>query len=1470
MFTKIKRALSLALTLSLTLSLCVFAAPSVLAAGESFDDPIIISTESELATLAAQVNGGASKTGVYYRLGADITLGAWTPIGTVDRPFDGNFDGGGYIISDMTISSSSAGCFGLFGRTGANATIKNLTLTGVSIINTHDTNATFLGALVGDNYGEIQNCHATGSITGDTYSVVGGLVGRNDTKMIHGCTADVGVTGYTVGGLAGGNIGPITYSSASGTVNGFGAGGIAGDSTGAYAAIENCYATGAVTGTQYAGGIAGCLNYDAEISDSFSTGTINTSTHRGGVVGIIESDGGTVSDCYWNSTNGSIDAVGNGSSTSGDPCSEMTGTDLAALVDDYNAAMPRPGFDLPDVNGAFLIYTEGQLKLIKDDLGADYKLMNNITLTATNRTPIGTGTPFNGNFDGGGFTIDGLTINLGSTDYVGLFGYVSGSATISNVTLTGVNVTGKDFTGGLVGCVDASGTVTISNCSVTGTVKGGSNVGGLAGSLKNATVSQCSSEATVTGASTTTYIDSVGGFAGSLNGTTVIECYAGGAVSASAAETCHGIGGFVGLAEASSKVVACYATGSVSATSGNGSYQCIGGFAGRNLNSTIAACYSTGKFTPTTAYFSGGFLGQNYGTDASVTECYDDTTLSTNTGNAIGQFEDGASGTGADSVPSWELAEKLDDMNSAANAAGVGLTSPWGSSIGNLPNLTAFPGKTVKQGIDGDGSSTPFKIYTANQLAAITTIGLDKKYVLMNDITLTAASWAPIGTFTGEFDGNDKTITGLTINGSSNNAGLFGTVSGGTIKKLGLVDVAISGDNYVGGIAGQLLSSATIENCYVTGAVSGVNGKVGGVAGEVINSSIERCYSTATVSGIGNVGGVAGYLSSSTISDCYATGAVSGNGASYGGIVGSIYEASISSCYATGAVNGDGTVGGIVGLINESGTVEDCAALNPSVTATGVSGTAGTVVSSFYGGADSDDVTNCVAYNGMTVIGDQTNGGTVGTAVTAAEISGGTHWNTLGMTSGAWDAPATGTLPTLSNIVGTTQGTMPDHIKYTITLNPNGGSCATSTLQTDADGALISLPTATRSGYTFAGWFTAADSGTQVTAPAVFTGNDTIYAQWTQNSSGYTGGGDPYTPPAPSTPSAKEPTIDGGRGWEDITDKAKDLGDGEKITIDMGGTTEVPGDFLDKIAGKDVDVTFDMGNGLSWTVNGQDIPSGSGKLDLGVALGGTTIPASVTNIDGSIGTVQLSLSHDGAFPFRLTLSVTLDKINAGYFANLYYYNEMTKALEFKQAVIVGADGKTEFVFDHASEYAIVVDDVSHAPWSNPFTDVQDSNWFYPDVAFVHQNGLFAGTSDMTFAPQTSMTRGMVVTVLGRLAGIDTTDYSGASFDDVDTAQYFVSGVGDNKFAPDANISRQDLAVILNNYATKMNLTMKQTLQNVVFVDSDDIASYAVDAVGNMVRAGVINGNPDGTFAPKDNVTRAEVAAMLHRFVEAAQ
>ena len=180
----------------------------------------------------------------------------------------------------------------------------------------------------------------------------------------------------------------------------------------------------------------------------------------------------------------------------------------------------------------------------------------------------------------------------------------------------------------------------------------------------------------------------------------------------------------------------------------------------------------------------------------------------------------------------------------------------------------------------------------------------------------------------------------------------------------------------------------------------------------------------------------------------------------------------------------------------------------------------------------------------------------------------------------------------------------------------------------------------------------------------------------------------------------------------------------------------------------------------------------------------------------------------------------------------------------------------------------------------PFVDVLLTDWFYDDVLYVFMNGMFNGTSATTFSPQMPMTRGMIVTVLGRLAGINVADYSGNSFDDVNTTMYYapyvkwaaekgiVNGVGNNKFAPNADISRQDLAAILYRYAEAMEIPLPEITTATTFDDGANISDYAKEAVAAMQKAGIINGKPGNVFDPQGTATRAEVAAMLHRFCEA--
>ena len=209
---------------------------------------------------------------------------------------------------------------------------------------------------------------------------------------------------------------------------------------------------------------------------------------------------------------------------------------------------------------------------------------------------------------------------------------------------------------------------------------------------------------------------------------------------------------------------------------------------------------------------------------------------------------------------------------------------------------------------------------------------------LTGDITLTG-EWTPIGTYdkpyTGTFDGNGKTITGLTVTTSDQYAGLFGCIGdGSTVKNVVLEGVQITSDNSlgsVGGVAGY--SYGNIEYCSVSGSVSS-NSTAGGVVGYQSDGAITGCNSSATVNAGNIAGGVAGGTNSgASLTGCYATGDVTLESINQyynfaGGVVGSNGGSStLKACYAWGNVIGSGSgtvyVGGVTGS-NDLGTLTAC------------------------------------------------------------------------------------------------------------------------------------------------------------------------------------------------------------------------------------------------------------------------------------------------------------------------------------------------------------------------------------------------------------------------------------------------------------------------------------------------------------------------------------------------------------------
>jgi hypothetical protein len=234
---------------------------------------------------------------------------------------------------------------------------------------------------------------------------------------------------------------------------------------------------------------------------------------------------------------------------------------------------------------------------------------------------------------------------------------------------------------------------------------------------------------------------------------------------------------------------------------------------------------------------------------------------------------------------------------------------------------------------------------------------------------------------------------------------------------------------------------------------------------------------------------------------------------------------------------------------------------------------------------------------------------------------------------------------------------------------------------------------------------------------------------------------------------------------------------------------------------------------------------------------------------------------------------------------------------------VGADGKITlpdggictityggYTFNITRDAIITLDE--NAPFGytlavrNPFGDIADGDWFCDDVMYVYARGLMVGTGTdpMTFDPNVTLSRAMAVTVLYRLNNAELTGENDGNspFDDVAVGMWYtdavawaaehgiVNGYGDGRFGPHDDITRQDLAAIIYRYEYRYEQFAGRVPADIVaaaeFADQNDISGYAASAVGALVGQGIIRGRPGNIFDPLGRATRAEFAAILHRFL----
>jgi len=585
---------------------------------------------------------------------------------------------------------------------------------------------------------------------------------------------------------------------------------------------------------------------------------------------------------------------------------------------------------------------------------------------------------FKGTFDGKGYTISNLYFNRPTDSYIGLFGQTK-DATIHDVRLASVQITGSEYIGGIVGKLDGT---KISNCSVTGVVKGeGDKIGGLVGELYNSTLSQSFSIVDVIGE------DYVGGLVGigSHPNSKINNCFATGEVTAN-----KYVGGVIGECKTGTTITNCYAMTKVSGKVYTGAF--------------VGYCHSGASvfdcFIDKVEAGSVDVAGKNYSNKFTVTEITDPKNFALESTFPNWDFEDIWKIAKVDEISTTHAVPYLKSFlfdytislksdtdfaydvfkgpNYVNNGDEVTLEvvtkigykfTGWklGDKIISTDNPYTFTYNasssqtyvaTFKEDYKfngGDGSETsPYQITTLEQLASLSNVPSlwDKHFELVADVDATGTkNWNggkgfhPIGDanflgdrenipFKGAFNGNNHMISNLYINRPEEDyVGLFGVAQLQAIKNLGLVDVEIVGKMYVGGLIGEAGNlavepgSTIVSNCYVKGKVKG-DTYVGGLIGTSYGTNVEKCHYEGSAVGNAIGGGLIGDLrNKSKLELCYINGDASFIGNS-GGLVGQNTGSIILNCFAAGNVYGHYSVGGLVGENNGTAKIENCYAFN--------------------------------------------------------------------------------------------------------------------------------------------------------------------------------------------------------------------------------------------------------------------------------------------------------------------------------------------------------------------------------------------------------------------------------------------------------------------------------------------------------------------------------------------------------------
>lgn len=740
---------------------------------------------------------------------------------------------------------------------------------------------------------------------------------------------------------------------------------------------------------------------------------------------------------------------------------------------------------------------------------------------------------------------------------------------------------------------------------------------------------------------------------------------------------------------------------------------------------------------------------------------------------------------------------------------------------------------------------------------------------LVDNIDMTGREWTPIGDtfshyFSGIFEGNGYTISNLAVKHTANGQqlGLFGAAEA-TILNVNVTGtlhntVASSQGSNFGGILGYG-ENVTIDGCTAEFVQIEEQGSpklfglcIGGIAGQLGYSRVENCVSKTNFagdnSGILYIGGIVGASVGTEISNCLNEGNItitSGSFIAAGGICGAPQTGTeISYSVNNGKIDTAGRnsysntrIGGIAGYGTRAVTINHCTN-NGEVIGHAVSmgGIVGEIA--LYGSETGGSLKNCLNNGSINLMSGNYVGGIaayMNNTTAAGEIVE-TCVSLGSVTAQTPSARVHAIVPNAGNGVEfknnyydseiTAQGSIADVV--------TNGSTAKPATELNSEDFILEIKGL--------GGDYRLDSGGKLEVMPM------LYEVIINDSNAVISGAGFYEAGAVvsiDSGDAKSGYAFGGWLSDDIT-----------IAQPLNNKT-----------------TFVMPEkAVTLTAQWRKRSSGGG--------GATTYTVRFeTNGGSAINTQIIRLNGEVVKPEN--------PIRAGYkFDGWYSDKELTKSYNFSAIVRSNLTLYAKWIEEVPDETPKPTEtpspiETQTPEWNNTFEDVKPDDWYYNDVKYVVENELFNGISSAQFAPNETITRAMMTTILYRAENEpETTGIS--SFKDIEPGAYYekavawaqengiVTGYSETEFRPNEGIIREQIAVIMYRYAQykKYDVSVGENTDIHYYADSEAVSEYAVPAVRYVVGGEFMKGKSESTINPRDNATRAEIAAIFHRFAKA--